>query len=140
MHCQVEQQKLLKLKEQSDCTIKKLNSEIQVKNEIFLFSLCRDLVPVLRVISRIHGCPLKGRSIRVCRGFDIFGFGLRFRIQRITQIVVHVHQRKPEWRGEIVLYYQILISMIRLKFWQSFKSHLKLLKFKRARNPMYSCT
>ena len=37
MYCQVEQQKLLKLKEQSDSTIKKLNSEIQVTSEIFFF-------------------------------------------------------------------------------------------------------
>ena len=47
MYCQVEQQKMLKLKEQSDSTIKKLNSEIQVTNEIFLFISCLDLLPVL---------------------------------------------------------------------------------------------
>lgn len=39
MYCQVEQQKLLKLKEQSDSTIKKLNSEIQVTYDEM--SLCR---------------------------------------------------------------------------------------------------
>lgn len=39
MYCQVEQQKLLKLKEQSDSTIKKLNSEIQVTYDEI--SLCR---------------------------------------------------------------------------------------------------
>lgn len=38
MYRQVEQQKMLKLKEQSDSTIKKLNSEIQVINEISLYT------------------------------------------------------------------------------------------------------
>ena len=38
MYRQVEQQKMLKLKEQSDSTIKKLNSEIQVMNEISLYT------------------------------------------------------------------------------------------------------
>lgn len=36
LYCQVEQQKLLKLKEQSDTTIKKLNTEIQVTPKLFL--------------------------------------------------------------------------------------------------------
>lgn len=38
MYRQVEQQKMLKLKEHSDSTIKKLNSEIQVMNEISLYT------------------------------------------------------------------------------------------------------
>ena len=41
MYCQVEQQKMLKLKEQSDSTIKKLNSEIQVTIDIFYIPLSR---------------------------------------------------------------------------------------------------